>query len=602
MLELKIQNTAVDLETTASIALSFNCPAFDADSVQRAWSLPFRLPLSPKNRLFFKNLNRLDTRSIADSIAAKVVGDGQDLATGVYAIETATPQMLDGHFENTPLKGLKGLSNQQLQNLLPTIEIPQTQTAVWILSVRPPQITNIYRVEIDGHEFRPSGSTHTQVGEQLRDSINLHFGETIATWNLPDITLSIPADGRSLRVRVEDPVNYNGIVITNNSYSHAGAIQANFLNFVSASLANPRADVSFGLLHNADLYEGKNTDFSGWVNFAQSENGNTYWQVGKSDPTLAVENFAHTYVPFVRVSYIFQKIADYLGVPSATGLFDEWQELSTLVVYNNYTLDAVQQDYELYELKFVNTHAKIIDLKNHVPDMTAREFLSDFCETFNLWWQVENGQLVFRKKVNILRGPSLINWGSFIVPNSIERGYKTANGLTLRLAEDETDKATSTGLNPYIEGNGGEDIALPTGALPEKEIQTGRTTCFSKQVRSDSVGTLRFMFDRGATDDGQGFRFQQLTCSELGGKLSILPTALWVWAWKESGEYRAYGWTLTATFELPMSDLNKVLAWDNCLRRIDTPFGSVVAAIKTVDVTEKVDGSTTTKVEFWVKN
>jgi hypothetical protein len=188
------------------------------------------------------------------------------------------------------------------------------------------------------------------------------------------------------------------------------------------------------------------------------------------------------------------------------------------------------------------------------------------------------------------------------VSNSIERGYKTANGVKLRLKEDDTDKATSSALLPYVEGNGAEDIELPTGALPERAVQQGRSTCFSEQTKSETVSVLRFMFDRGAVDDDWGSQFMQAASSVMGGKLSIQPADLWAWTWKESGEYLAYGWPLTASFELPLSEINGVLKWRNCLRRIDTPFGSVVAAIESVDITEKVNGTAATKVIFKVKN
>lgn len=602
--QLYISDTPVDLDTASSISLSFVCPAFDDDSAERGYSLPFRLPHTPDLLTLLKSKQRLDTADVTDELSAKVAIETQDLAEGLYRVESSTNGFFDGHFENESRANLNSLGQLKIQNLMPTVAIPQTILNRWYFQLRPTGLATGYSMTIDGHPFA------TDNANSFASAINGALGETVAVSDGGfQVTLSPMADGHSYLIINTIPA-YNGITLLSTSYTAVGAQRQNFLNFVSSSLTTPRTDMSFALMQNVNLYEGKNAAWSGLINFAEYSVVDSSWRTGfkvtsdlsgfwlSSDATA----WKYAFVPFVRVSYILQKIAEAMGVTTVAGELVEWTELMTLLVYNNRSLDDVKQAYEFSELKYTNGYGVEIALKNHVPDMSAAEFLSEFCDDFGLSWKIDDERLLFTKKETLVEGRPTTDWSGYLVAGSEERGYKRPRGFTFRYKNDDSDKATSTALASYIEGEGFEVIELPAGTLPEKVIEGAKTACFSEQIRSESVSQLRFMFDRGVQDEDADWRYLPTASSDSFGDLSLEPLAVLNVFWKELAKYRAYGWSFKALFELPVTEIRKVLMWETAMRRIETPNGAIDAAINTIEVTEKVNGSAAVKVDFLVKN
>jgi hypothetical protein len=602
--QLYFFDTPVNLDPASSLSLNFVCPAFDDDSAERAYSLPIRLPLTADLQTLLQHRQRLDAQETGDSLTAKVQVESVDLASGVYKLEKSPRGYLDGHFENNARANLASLAQWKLKSLLPTIDIEQSIPAKWYLQVRPQNLATGYAVSIDDTDY----SSNT--GPALRDAINNRIGETVAFWNSAtlNVELSPPSNGRSFKIYNPIPY-YNGITLVSTSHTPISAQRASFLGFVQSSLVQPREDLSFAMMQNDKLYDGKNPLWSGLINFAEYFTDDNAWRVGFSNET-DTQGFEHTidetawrytYVPFVRVSYILKKIAEKMGVSVVNGELGEWSELMTLLVYNAKSLDSVQQAYEFKELKYTNGYAKKIVLGEHVPDMSAAEFLSQFCETYNLWWQIEDERLVFRKKDALLRGASARDWSAFIVAGSEERGFKYEKGLRFSYKTDESDTATQ--FAAYTEGAGGELIELPTATLSDRVYQdVGKETCYAEQVRNDAVGVLRFMFDRGRHAEYAGREYQVTASRARLGVLSLVPPSVFLAFWQESARYRAKSWYFSASFNLPVSELRQALVWQYAMRRIETPNGSIEAAINTIEVTERVQGLSTVKIEFFVKN
>ncbi len=601
--ELYISDTSVDLDPASSIALNFVCPAFDDDSSERGYSLPFRLPQTPDLLLLLKNKQRLDSLDVTDEIAATVKVESQDIATGLYRVEGAPDGFFDGHFENKSRANLKSLAQIKIQNLMPTVAIPQTVLNRWYFQFRPISLATGYSMDIDGHPFA------TDNANSFASAVNIALGETVAVSDGAYlVTLSPMADGHAYKIINYTPT-YNGITLTSNSITKPGAQRANFLNFVQTVLVTPRADMSFALMQNTNLYEGKNAAWSGLINFAEYRTLDDVWDVGfKSTEDFSgfekslEDAWKYTFVPFVRVPFVLLKIAEAMGVTALQGgAVSGWDELMTLLVENNRSLDDVLPAYEFSELKYTNAYAGQIALKNHLPDMSAAEFLSAFCNTFNLCWQIDDERLVFKPKDKLLRGQTANDWTPYIVPKTEERGYKRNRGFTFRYANKDDDKATSSALASHIEGEGFEVIELETGTLPERLIAGAKRGCFSERVRSEAVGHLRFIFERPVQEDVVNRGYLPTASSADFGTLSLEPVGLLAQYWRESAEYRAKGWSFSANFELTTTEIRKTLEWKNALRRIETPNGSIVAAIKTMEVTEKVNGRVAVKVVFLVK-
>jgi hypothetical protein len=101
-------------------------------------------------------------------------------------------------------------------------------------------------------------------------------------------------------------------------------------------------------------------------------------------------------VPFPKIGYIFSKIAEYTGY-SFFGDFLDNEFLMKLVVYNTYAID------ELQNLTGRNWYSATIDLANHVPNRTVKEFMVELSKLFNFYYTFDFRQnkctMVFRKSL-----------------------------------------------------------------------------------------------------------------------------------------------------------------------------------------------------------
>jgi hypothetical protein len=442
--------------------------------------------------------------------------------------------------------------------------------------------------------------TSISVAQWFATEINTVLGLDCTAVPAPPLRLEIRSVSQA--VKLEPWIGtMEGFTLNSGYMNISEARQRNFTEFLKDSvLTTPREDVSFAYMYNPLFYE-KNTLFQGGINHATL---NSTWGVGQNDSVVDPGNWRYNFVPFVRVRYILTKIAVAIGLPEIEGDFAEFVELmDDLILYNNYALDDEVREWqfkvstaEVFE-RYMNVHATSITLSNHVDDITAREFLRDFCETFNLTWREKQGRLLFSQKDQMLKQVSdLIS--EKIVPLSIERKFKKREGLILKHTADDKDAAVPIEQN-YTEGAGKTEITLPTGILAEITTRGGRLCCYAEQKGSSKAkinegSVLRFMFDRGVQSISGGAYIQSATSS--GGSLSLIPSALFAWAWREHARLKASGFPVSFQINASINDIFMMKLWETALYRIHTPDGAAVVAVNTIDVSIDDMGLKETKI------
>jgi hypothetical protein len=618
---IHIADQAAELMPGTQLDLSFKCPVFDQDSAARSYSLPHRLAASPEMLTRSKNLHRLDTAVDSETLPEKIFIGQQLLASGDYIVEKMNPQYIDGHFENSAKQYASDLANTKLHELLPVVEIPQDLNANWGIVVEWQQNFAGKYFEMWINEGKIS---YTAKPNDTPLNVALYFAERIRTdYKLPVSTtfsrIDITSKGEKVRLHPWLP-DLQGLFLQSDWRTYAQARQENFHNFIESCLETPREDVSFAFMRNPRFYDSKNLQWVGDINPHYKVIGSD-WASRKnafikiSEESVATKgHWEYAFVPFVRVRYILDLIAKSLDLAGIAGGFEEWTDLmAELVVYNTFALDEVVQEWQFNLAdkteaeKAANVGVTKIELKNHVPDMTAREFLQDFCDTFNLFWDDIEGRLFFKKKDDLLRGMPSELIQHKLVPNSIEKALKKRQGLSLKFKKEDND--TATVLAAYTEGEGKTSMELPVGILAERFDFLSKS-CYAEQIGTSGVSKnssssfgLRFMLDKGIqfrSDDLLQY-YQSATDNKNSkdepiNNLSLTPTALYTWAWHEHARIKAYGFPINFKVNLDIIDLQILKAWKTAVYRLETPEGAIVAALDTLSVIADENGLKETKI------
>lgn len=597
-----INEKVADLVPGSSVDLTFKSPVFDGASASRAYSLPFRIAATPYMLTELENIQRIDSIVEVKNLPSTIKFSQQDFEKGFFEIEESNSQYLDGHFKNDLRQYASDLESIKIHSLLPVIDIPQPQTGYWAFEPDAPFVGRSYFLHVNG-----SGVSYVATAVDTPYSIAQYFAtEIYNTYQIvcnaipaPPVRLEVISTGQSVRLQPWIG-GMEGFTLLPGWRTYSAARQYNFTDFLKTTLSAPREDVSFGLMSNPKLYEN-NAAFQGTINQALKPTGSSVWVVGQNEaytvqgtPNGEGVQWAYTFVPFMRVRYILGKIADSLAVAGIAGDFEQFDELmSDLVVYNANPLDAVVKDWHFTIAtateveKSTNVHATQIDLKNHIIDLSALDFLKVFCDTYNLYWDIVNGKLVFKWKDKLLRHPPQKLPTARVIPFSIKRGYKKNEGLALKYKTD--DKNTAKSVSNYIEGIAKTEIELPVSVLTEKQ-NVGRLCCYAEQ-KNDKPSSLCFMLDRGERLEQGGSVSYMQTASDnkdssgntIGG-VSLLPPALFNWAWREHARLLAYGFPIKYQMNLKIQDLIIIKSWESGLYRIETPNGSAVIAFDTVDI------------------
>jgi hypothetical protein len=596
MLRIEVEGQNVDLSPDMSINLSFKSPVFDDDNASRAHSLPHRLPMSPAMMNRLENMNRLDSAADLETLEEKIYIGGQLLAKGKFVIEKAS-QYIDGHFTNEAKSYSADLDGVKLHDLIGNIEIEQPIVGKCELKVEPPYYNRSYYLyinEIIVTFNATANDTLNGVASKIATEITNRTGlRASANPSYRPNVIVIESIEHSIRLRPWSSYMQSVSIM---SYKSLGTARSeNFVNFIRNSVSTPRGDISFARMQNFKFYED-NYLYNFVINPCDKSNG--IWSIKQNlfqdvAALKADKIWNYNYVPFVRVKFLLGKIGEKMGVSVVTGNFPKWTELfNNLIIYNNYALDATVTEWQFNTAnateteKIGNVGATNIDLKNHCPDMTGREFLRIFCESFCLSWSVVDGQLLFLQKEALLKKVSNLILHK-VVPDSIERGFKRREGFTFRYADSKTDTAAQPATS-YIQGDGKTIIQLPTVGMTDV-IGYGKRYCCVEEVGSSSLKKnndsleVRWMMDRGEQIDSAGDSYIQSTI--FLGDTPLHPSKLIQWTWMYMAHLKANGFPISLRVNADIGVLKKIIDWEAGVYRISTPYGAISIAIEQIDIT-----------------
>lgn len=604
MVTLELENKAVKLIDTA-INLKHTTAVFDVQSASRQYSLPFRVSaIEDVTEGVFNNLHRIDAETPSETKKAKLYVNNKLIFNGLYAIEKANKRFFDGNLKSETKDILEKLAEKQIHDLLATpISIPQTLDGVWELTCTPPNyIGQTYYMWLNGVEIIYSSQQN-----DTAMSIVAHFRNEIATRTQVQIgfdpsrldVLILRSTGQEVRLKAWT-TNLQGFTLTF-SRTWGEARRQNFEAFMSNQLSMPHGGaVAWCMFSNPNAYEN-NTIFSGLFNYCYRQQFAFSWNVA-TNTASEKEVFTYSYIPFVRIGYILTQIAQYLNISQIEGdFFDFYEIFREAILYNNFAIDEFVKEWRITGSSdsevFINVFATQIDLRNHVQNMTCRDFLNKFCEFFNLEVTFEANKMIFKKLDSQLSQKA---FAKITKTSDVTKTIKQPIGIEMSYLRDENDSASvahsyiedATTLAPISSAKKDSfQLKMPYGILPEQNFYGAFYGCYANQKiksakSSSSNIALRIGFDRGSrvASDGKGYYPMRSTTYNNEGMISLLPNDIFERFWKRKARILAYSSPISFNTVMQEEDFFEFQTAENATLYVETEHGNAEIAVKDIEM------------------
>ena len=515
-------NGLLDLPTDTALTVTANNPIFDPENADRVFSYPLKLKWTDRNKAALRFAYRADSPIDVLPIGLTMDINGITFEQGVGVIDEDSTEAFQLSFQSNTRAVLTELENIQIDTLLDTIDINQYFQSLWVFDVAVPSSGLPYFISINDVGISVTavgGDTIPTIIAQLVIAINAQFPLLAAlrmNSGVPQLQLST-AEDRPIKLQPWTG-GLESLTLQPGYITFGEAQQMNFINYLKDEFATPSVSHRFPPIRNAHFYPVSKTpaDWRGILNFLKKDG--TDFEIGEN-VGYEKPDFQYAYVPMVRVEYVLKKITDKLGLNAALFDFDNGEEWNNLLLLNNQSLDEIGEEWrfevttaETFKV-FINRQKTNINLNNHVPTMTAKDFLSAIAG-INLYFVIEDNTLIFRKK----NEPFQLGITDLTEKLDVDmtRKRKKREGYTLDYKRDKTETATLAGqLEKLVFGAGGTLVELPFYTLPDI-VYSGMKLPLSQQEGStdfEGIGkkpfTLALLFDRGIQAGESGKQYYQ---------------------------------------------------------------------------------------------
>lgn len=598
MIALQTDEGVLDFDGNASVSLTGTNPALDSGG-GRIFSLPFKLPNSPRNVSLLKAANRLDYRTAYEDPGRPVMLwlEGQPWKRGVLEVQRHDVATTEAAFVSESLDFWKEMEKVKIRTVLDTISIPQGLQGQIEIELNDAFVD--FALTINDESFAGSAGTTDLAGIALEEDINATF-PGMASYGSSSNTLVLYA-GTLDRFDVDIPPGMESRMTVAFFRSIGLAREENLRTHLENLLTTPVASHSFPVISAPLAYGDKNPVFSLTLND---------YAAGAYTPNTLHPTRQHVsaYAPQVRLAYVLQKAGLKAEVAAWSGPVWETDDFQQLSISNCITLDQYQKDYDTDadEYKEINCGPTQYDLNQYVPDWTGAQLLRAVLDSLNLYVDVVGNTVVIRKRISQLDSPATdITERVGIEPS---RTVVERKAYYLRFMDDanEANVATiTTQLQPYGDLTG-EVYELPFKPLYEYMLPVGtagdrRRMCqWRGAVTSQPFGLtgkceFRLFFDRGLQPSRMGDYYLQSATGNLSGGQDIATAGAWALYFEGAPglvntfhqNWQRLDFTGTVLIEALMTvgQLAELATWRAPLRRFYHPLGEVEGLVKDFNVT-----------------
>lgn len=605
MVELRIDNTPIDLNPDTKIEITASNPVLDPASVDRVFSFPFNVPLSPNNRRIRRHSQRLDARNRSASVPGQLRFDSSLILDARVSQTSVTDTEEEIVCANEPLEIWRRLGTIKINEILESIDLLDGETTpFWAFGLGSP---GSYSITVDGTTATASAGSFGDIaaaGASLASQLNTAF-PGIATYSSGSNTLTL--DGFLVK---DHPITaYSGITL--NGYKNVALYHYNAVrDHVQDTNATPITTHCFPVIRWRGIYGSNNSTFENTTKYVNNAQDGTFY------PNVRYQGDEHvwqnTVIPCVRVPYILSRIANALGGYTWGGYTWDDVQFQRLIVVNNRTLDEVVYD-QFDDLDFykLNAFQPTINLNLHVPAITAADFITALTTTFAQYLTVRGNQLVLVKKRDAVTNTpvdltNLVSARFQSEPNRID-GWK--------LSTHRNDKETLT-INDQlltVQSAGGEHEVTTVNTLywqntellinatyPKTPYtnQPGASPVFqSGDNRSTMPLCLLFCYELQETSDGSEYIFASHDNTDYDGNTvgsyTLAPDG-------DEGLYKTFhrdiieaavAAQLNVTAYLHIGIVSNLLTWKSARVRFYHPEGGIITPlVKSVEASAGLNG------------
>lgn len=615
MLDIRINDTPLDLPPGQEISVISTNPILDKDNVPRQFSYPFKVPLSPRNRRARRHGQRLDAKKIAAKQSGAIRFESHLIAQGFVTQISLGADTEEVVFANAVLDLWKELGKFKISEILETVQVGNAvyTEAVWIYTFNP-TYPNTYSISFDGVTATASAANSGELDDaiqEIENEINAVF---------PGMASHFPGDG-TIKLNAamvnEHPVTQIVSLTLDSVVTPSDKNYANMVDHVTAVNATPVDTHCFPLINWNALYtDGSNYRFE---SIANKFIDGTFRPNEPSDRRV----WYNTVIPCVRVPYILEKIRERIAFSAWRGDIFDGEAIQNLLVVSNYTLDDVR--YDRYPdgavdnvLQYHNGFKTEINLNRHVPEMTAADFIRAICTTFNLRLEYADGGLTFLSKKATFAPPAIDLSEYIAITYDLQRNY--TDGWTLRQRPNDLEEFDpSPQIQPLVAGAGEVVTEVPAtfghvtlsidGANVKMPItqQPGVSDAYDGgKARSNLPLTL--LFDRGLAETSLGDLYPFASHDNLDvsddpiGEYNLdIKAENGLYAlWHKGFIELSNADTLKIRAALPLGALQKILRFDVARGRFYHPEGTKNGVFKSIEYAMSNQGLAPVMLEMLV--
>lgn len=596
MFSIKLNNGKVlELAPDARISLVLSNPAFDRDRIMRTFSFPFQVPLTPRNQAALRHAERFDTSNVWEEEQAEMWVGGAMHDRGELVTTGGNGEQIEAVFRNIPVTVMETLKKIYLNEILETIAVPEVSDPTLItLSITTGE--PLYTITIGGNAYPSIETGPLEIANDIVDQINADFPGMAA----------VSASGANIELQ-SDMVSAVGADwsliagLTFLSYVNYGeAMMENFKAYVESVVATPADTHCYPLMRWINFYDAKVTGYRDTVNpvFDGVALSNMHTDDEKA--------WLYTYSPAIRMPYILERIRVAAGLGFVAGWLADNADAQLMVEMSDRSNDALYHDFTQDNVyQWINGFEQSINLNNHVPKMTAFDFLKKKAEALNLLIEYRDGGLYINKALNA-QVDEPVDWSEYMDPKRFDRTITKPEGVVVKYPLDQNEAWVNVDqLLPYTSGDGGNRIEMPFNVFymgaPALPNEYGYFRCpITKRVgKSPALGqqlatlALHPMFFRGGGLVTTGEAYEYATADELAtdgttvlGGLSFeldgtygIVAQMWgdMLLYPDKPEY-------TGSAILPENEVNRLRKWENTRVRFFHPNGSVRLVLRSVEV------------------
>lgn len=456
----------------SSITLDIQSPIFDDKSLNRSWSIPFTLDLSPANIKVLTGHHRLDSDNVEELYPAILWLGGIQWELGFIRIRSyqkgkGERTKISCNFENYNSWVLKEAAKIRIRDLdLGTVNVTQTTIARYECTLNLLSGSAAI-VVVNGVAISGTGGSASAIIDNMVSQINAAYPGTASRIG-NNLRFSpggfIDAGLSDIDIWFQAGVGWNWTSVTTNSLmvAYAGNAKAFFDVDAISSLNEYRMAPVYAPNH----FEAKNPDYSGYLNM---------WESGGYPLNVGTE---HTLAPQIRLMYLLEKVMDQINLGLTTTTVIVNSELIEFTLFGNKSLDLIFNSEKvavnavsnvlISETGPRNIYQQSFEISDMVPDLTGEQVMELYVAALNGYWEQEGNTLDFTKRSAIFQAAP-IDWTPKTDP--AWSSVPIDEGFVFRYDPELLQTTPWDGqLEPYTLGKGTKPITMPFSTLPDATL------------------------------------------------------------------------------------------------------------------------------------